>query len=91
MFEWDDDKAAANLAKHKVAFDAVGRFEWNTAVEVEDDRFNYGEPRMVATGWIDGFLHTLTYTWRGDTIRVISLRRSDRPEQKVYAKAKPKT
>jgi uncharacterized protein len=56
MFEWDDDKAAANLAKHKVAFETVYRFEWETAVEFEDDRFDYDELRIVAIGWIDGTL-----------------------------------
>lgn len=89
MFEWDDAKAAANLAKHGVAFDAVYRFDWARAVEFEDDREDYGEVRMVAIGWIDGTLHTMTYTLRGENVRVVNLRRSDRPEYKAYAKAKP--
>ena len=90
MFEWDERKAVANLAKHGVRFDAVYRFDWETAVEFEDDRFDYGELRMVAIGWIGDELHTVTYTWRGGNIRVINLRRSDRPEHRTYAKAKPK-
>lgn len=90
MFEWDERKAAANFAKHHVRFEAVHQFEWETSVEFEDDREDYGEQRMVAIGWIDGVLHTLTYTWRGAKVRVISLRKSDRPEQGTYARAKPK-
>jgi uncharacterized protein len=90
MFEWDERKAAANFAKHYVRFEAVYRFDWETAVEFEDDRFAYDETRIVAIGWIDGALHTLTYTWRGESIRVISLRRSDKSEQRTYDTAKPK-
>jgi uncharacterized DUF497 family protein len=91
MFEWDDAKATANLAKHGVSFDAVHRFDWARAVEFEDDREDYGEQRMVTIGWIDGNLHTMTYTWRGENIRVINLRRSNKQEYEAYAEAKPKT
>jgi uncharacterized DUF497 family protein len=48
MFEWDERKAAANVAKHGVAFDTIYEFDWLTSVEVADDRFDYGEDRLVA-------------------------------------------
>ncbi len=54
MFEWDEKKAAGNLAKHGVAFDAIQDFDWANSVEVEDDRFDYGEDRCVAIGWLKG-------------------------------------
>ncbi|MGO9172279.1 MAG: BrnT family toxin [Rhodomicrobium sp.] len=91
MYEWDEKKAAGNLAKHSVAFEAIYDFDWVSAVEVEDDRFNYGEQRLVAIGWLRGALHTVTFTWRGDMMRIISLRKADKRDQKYYAKAKEKT
>lgn len=91
MYEWDEKKAASNIAKHGVAFDAIYDFDWLTAVEVEDDRFDYGEQRLVAIGWLRGVLHTVTFTWRGDMMRIISLRNADKRDQKYYANAKEKT
>lgn len=91
LYEWDERKAAANLAKHGVDFDAVHGFDWGTAVEFEDDRFRYDELRWVAIGWIGDTLHTLTFTWRDDIVRVISLRRSDKRDRNDYAKAKSQT
>jgi uncharacterized DUF497 family protein len=73
-----------------VAFDAIYDFDWVTAVEVEDGRFDYGEQRLVAIGWLRGVLHTVTFTWRGDTMRIASLRKADKRDQKYYAKAKEK-
>jgi uncharacterized protein len=90
MYEWDEKKAAANLAEHGVAFDAIYGFEWKTAVEVEDDRFDYGEQRLVAIGWLGGILHAVTVTWRDDKMRIISPRKADKCDQKSYANAQEK-
>lgn len=79
-YDWDADKAQANLAKHGVAFEAVAGFDWQTAVEAEDTRYDYGETRMQALGKIGGRYHVLVYTWRADRIRVISLRKANRKE-----------
>lgn len=61
-FAWDEEKEAANRAKHGVSFEAVAGFEWRTAREVEDDRYVYGERRWRAIGMIEGRLHVLVYT-----------------------------
>ncbi|MGO9484850.1 MAG: BrnT family toxin [Rhodomicrobium sp.] len=90
MYEWDEKKAASNLVKHNVAFEAMCDFDWRTAVEVEDNRFDYAEQRLVAIGWLRGVLYTVTFTWRGDIMRIISLRKADKRDQKYYAKAKEK-
>jgi uncharacterized DUF497 family protein len=84
MFEWDDDKAAANLACHKVAIERVKDFEWNTAQIIVDDREDYGELRMKALGFIGERLHVLVFTERGDKIRVISLRKANKREVNAY-------
>ena len=86
-YEWDDAKAEANLAKHDVAFDAMHFFEWETAVEVVDDRFDYGEERFIAYGFIGVRLHVCAYTMRGEAIRVISLRKANKKEIQAYEQA----
>ncbi|MGF6860269.1 uncharacterized DUF497 family protein [Rhodobacteraceae bacterium MBR-64] len=52
LYEWDTEKAQQNLAKHGVPFDAIAGFDWMTAIEAEDTRFDYGEKRMQALGKI---------------------------------------
>jgi uncharacterized DUF497 family protein len=45
-FEWDADKAEANLRKHRIAFEAARRvFEDDFAVEWPDVDLPYGEMR----------------------------------------------
>lgn len=57
-----------------------------TAVSVDDTRIDYGERRIRIVGSIDGLLHVAVITLRGDTVRVISLRRANRREERGYAK-----
>jgi uncharacterized DUF497 family protein len=87
-YEWDEDKRAANLAKHGVDFIEAGQFEWTTAIEVRDNRFDYGEERWVALGLISNRPHVLIYTRRGEKIRLISLRRANNREREYYEKTK---
>ena len=90
LYEWDERKAAVNLAKHGVEFDAVHGFDWETSVERIDDREDYGELRIVATGFIGVRLHILVYAPSEedeDSVRIISLRKADKGEQDEYRKA----
>ena len=66
MFEWNGRKSKANLAKHDIAFDAIDEFDFDSAIEFEDDRFDYGEQRFAAIGWLRGRLYAVTFVWRGD-------------------------
>jgi uncharacterized DUF497 family protein len=86
QYDWDESKRAANLAKHGVDFSEAEGFEWQTALESQDNRIDYGEDRWVALGFIDNRLYTLIYTRRGDTIRLISLRRANKRERGYYEK-----
>ncbi len=80
MYEWDEAKRRANLARHGVDFADLVRFEW-AAHEVEaDDRVDYGESRWRARGLIDGRLHVVVYTQRQGRLRIISLRKANRRE-----------
>jgi len=67
-----------------VYFSHAERFDWSTAIEAEDTRFDYGEVRWVALGFIDNQLFVLVYTPRNATIRIISLRKATKREQVYY-------
>jgi uncharacterized DUF497 family protein len=84
-FERDDTKAARNRAKHGVGFEAARAvFEDFHVVEQTDDRRDYGEPRYVAIGMVDGRLISVVYTMRSEHIRIISVRLAERRERRLY-------
>lgn len=85
-YEWDESKRVANFAKHGLDFIDAERFEWTTAIEAMDNRYDYGEVRWIALGFIDHRLHVLIYTRRKRTIRLISLRRANNREREYYEK-----
>lgn len=85
MYDWDDDKRAANLEKHGVDFVDAVSFEWDSALTAEDDRQNYGETRFVSLGFIGPRLHVLVWTPRGNHFRIISLRKANARETQRYA------
>ena len=84
-YEWDEAKSRANVEKGRVSFEAMGGFEWETAVVTRSDR--QGEVRWAATGYIYGRLHRVVYTVRNDRTRIISLRIANRKEERDYAGA----
>ena len=47
MFEWDEDKNAANIAKHGVSFQRASRIFENRVLTVVDGRADYGEVREI--------------------------------------------
>jgi len=84
-FEWDVNKAEANLRKHGIAFEAARRvFKDCFAVETPDTDLSYGEARFLITGMIDGRLLRVVFTERNGRIRIISARKATRHEQKEY-------
>jgi len=83
-YEWDEGKRAANLAKHGIDFNEAVDFNWSTAIETLDDRFDYGETRWVALGNLKQRLHVIIYTLRDNSIRIISLRKANLRERQYY-------
>jgi uncharacterized DUF497 family protein len=82
-FEWDPEKADANLEKHKIDFvDAV--------VVFDGPHFTYASPRedelrFVSVGYVEQIAIAVVWTERGtDVRRVISARRARREEREAY-------
>jgi hypothetical protein len=83
-YEWDENKRVANLAKHGVDFIDAKNFDWSSAIETIDDRFNYIEDRWIALGFIGSRLHVIIYTMQGENVRLISLRKANKREKDYY-------
>jgi uncharacterized DUF497 family protein len=83
--EFDPAKDESNLDKHGLSLADADGFEWEAAVVREDTRKQYTEPRFEATGYIGDRLHVMIYCRRSDGLRVISLRKANKREEKRYA------
>jgi len=82
--EYDPAKDAANREKHGVSL-VLGRIVLaNSVGEEADERDDYGELRRIAYGLIRGRLFVCVYTLRGDTCRIISVRKANRREQRRW-------
>ena len=85
-FEWDSRKAAANLTKHRVAFEeAATAIRDDFAATVQDPDHSLRESRFITFGTSSsGRLLMVSHTERGDIVRIISARLATRTERKIY-------
>ena len=82
-FEWDDDKAAQNAAKHRVTFElARCAFDDPNFLEREDP--DPDEDRFTRSCMFEGRVFVLTYVERYQRIRIISARLANKHEQRTY-------
>ncbi|MBH1975899.1 MAG: BrnT family toxin, partial [Rhodocyclales bacterium] len=63
----------------------VEQLDWSAALIEEDVRKDYGERRYRALGFIGDRLHAVVFTPRADKVHVISLRKANQREVKIYA------
>jgi uncharacterized DUF497 family protein len=85
VFEWDESKRRRNLARHGVDFfDVFTVFDARQRVEFEDIRKDYGERRYVILCLLEDRLFHVTYTVRGSRRRIISARKANRREHRIY-------
>lgn len=84
-FEWSEVKAAANFAKHRVTFDYAARaFLDRAGVDLDVSRESDSEPRRKRLGVIEGRLYAVVYTVRGERCRLISARKPNPKEARLY-------
>ncbi len=85
-FEWDENKAAANLSKHGVPFDeAKTVFEDPLYVDFYDPDHSYDEHRYIIVGQSErDRLLIVSYTERGDATRLINAREATHREREAY-------
>ena len=87
-FEWNETKRLANLAKHGLDFAHALEFEWENAYVIVDNRFEYAEERRIALGLFRGRAHVVVHTVRGKVTRLISFRKANTRETRIYEKEK---
>jgi uncharacterized protein len=85
-FEWNQDKARANLTKHGISFDeAKTVFDDPLYVNFYDPDHSEDEERYIIVGQSTQHrLLIVSYAERKDKIRLISAREATRPEKKAY-------
>lgn len=85
-FDWDKNKAAVNLSKHGVSFDeAETVFDDPLYVDFYDPDHSYDEHRFLIIGEsAQGRLLIVSYTERGDILRLISAREVTPAERREY-------
>lgn len=82
-FEFDPLKSAANLAKHGIDFQQAQAL-WEDARLLEAPARTEGEPRFMAVGMIGQKHWSAIYVYRGDRVRIISVRRARSEEIEYY-------
>lgn len=82
--DFDPIKDQNNIEKHGTSLSRAVDLEILRVVF--DERFEYGEERMLGFGLIDGKPHCICFTERNGIVRVISLRRAHEKEFKKHVK-----
>lgn len=85
--EWDKQKNEANIRAHGIDFnDVSGIFNEHILIKM-DSRKDYGEKRWIGLGLLDGIVLVIVYTMRNYVLRIISVRKANRNERKIYQKS----
>lgn len=87
---WDPEKRRRNLTKHGLDFaDARAVFQ-GAVFTFEDTRRIYGEQRFLALGLLEDIAVVIAFTEpEEEVIRLISMRKATRNEQKIYFEQLP--
>ena len=86
-FEFDPAKSDKNLRERGFDFAYAARVFEGRVATFRDARFEYGEVRMVAIGEIEGRMFTVVYIARDDLRRIISARRAQGQEVRVWQRS----
>jgi len=84
MYEWDNEKNKKNLIDRGLNFADAEIVFSGTCATFEDTRFDYGEPRFITFGMLAGRMVVIAHTPRGKKTRIISIRKANNREQKIY-------
>jgi uncharacterized DUF497 family protein len=87
QIDFDPEKDACNFDKHGLSLALAAALDWQAALVWVDERYEYGEARMIALAPSRGILYYVAFVDRGHTRRIISLRRANRREVKHYVEA----
>jgi len=83
QFEFDSHKSESNRRKHGIDFPAAQAL-WDDSDRIEIPARTEDEPRFMVIGRIEGRVWSAVITYRGENMRVISVRRARRKEIAIY-------
>ena len=85
VFEWDSAKNEANLDKHGISFEEATAIFDGPILTRADDRQDYGEERDITLGMsFPQAVLVVVPTGREEKIRLISARKANRREKRMY-------
>jgi len=84
-FTWDIEKEKRNIEKHGLGF-MIAKYLFSDPYRVDniDDRKEYGEERHNLFAKAFDVIFMMCYVLRGDSVRIISLRRANQRERRKY-------
>jgi uncharacterized DUF497 family protein len=83
QFEFDPPKSDFNKTKHGMDFVASQQL-WEDSNRIVLPARTADEPRYLLIGKLDAKLWSAVFTLRGETVRIISVRRSRPEEIEIY-------
>lgn len=86
-FEYDPNKSQINKAEHGIDFETAKEL-WTDIDRLEAPVLRPGEQHFLIVGSIKGVFWTVIVTYRGNAIRIISMRRSRTEEVRYYETGK---
>lgn len=85
--EFDPNKSAKNELERDLPFEQAADLEWVKAYSFADTRHDYGESRLIALVPMRKRLYVVCYLDRGGVRRIISFRKANNREEKIYEQA----
>ena len=85
---FDTGKNVRNIAERSLSFERVADLDWETAFAIEDRRKDYGETRLRVLALLGVRLHVAVVTSRGAALHVISFRKANRREVRLYGESR---
>ena len=84
-FDWDKAKSEANLEKHGISFDEARHIFDGPVLTWVDDLQDYGEKRYISIGELSQTaVLVVVHTERSGKTRLISARKANHQERKIY-------
>jgi uncharacterized DUF497 family protein len=83
---YDPAKPAAAPRERAVDFDKAAEVFGGPTFDYQDDRFDYGETRMITVGRLGARMVIVVWTLRGDARHIISMRKANAREQTRFGR-----
>jgi uncharacterized DUF497 family protein len=85
-FEWDEAKRQSNIKRHGIDFVELKKVFEGETVTLLDDRYAYGETRLLTLGLMKGTVIAVSHTETDEVVRIISARKAQKDEEITYFK-----